>query len=152
MLRCLVCGWQCCRKCLNIRGGDRTHRSFTSIHTPENEGRASSSRSSANETGQCRPRTSGQEAAQTLVGISASNTPQLHRGQLQLPRTPVSMERQRRGKGIESEELALSTDDKTLTWASLDDESHDDHKPSLVEMGPVRRNPPRAVRPSDLAE
>lgn len=152
MSRCLACGWQCCRKCLNIRGGDRTHRSFTSIHTPENERPPSSACSSANGTETRRPSASGQEAAQTLVGISVSNTPQVQGGNLQLPQTPVSMERPIHRERAKSEELAVSTDDETLTWVSLDDESDDDRKLSLGELHAIRRNPPRASRPSDLAE
>lgn len=71
---------------------------------------------------------------------------------MQLPPTPVSMERQGRGGRELSEELAVSTDDETLTWVSLDDDSDEDRKASLVDLGVVRRNPPRASRPSDLAE
>ncbi|KAJ5634477.1 hypothetical protein N7528_002319 [Penicillium herquei] len=37
MTRCGTCGWQCCRRCLNTRHGDRTHSSFTSMHVPANE-------------------------------------------------------------------------------------------------------------------
>lgn len=61
---------------------------------------------------------------------------------------------QRQGLSVreQCEELAGSTDDETLTSVSLDDESDDAGNASLVDLGPTRRNPPRASRPSDLAE
>lgn len=35
MVRCLACGWQCCKKCLNARGDDRSHHTFSNTHVPE---------------------------------------------------------------------------------------------------------------------
>ncbi|KAJ5759326.1 hypothetical protein N7520_006482 [Penicillium odoratum] len=40
MTRCTSCGWQCCRKCLGERGGNRSHQSFTSTHVPSDERRS----------------------------------------------------------------------------------------------------------------
>ncbi|KAJ5928890.1 hypothetical protein N7466_007846 [Penicillium verhagenii] len=37
MTRCTKCGWQCCRRCLNERGGNRSHKSFSDIHVPADE-------------------------------------------------------------------------------------------------------------------
>lgn len=37
MTRCLSCGWQCCRPCLDAKGGDRTHRYLGTLHTPTSE-------------------------------------------------------------------------------------------------------------------
>lgn len=62
------------------------------------------------------------------------------------------MQRQGPSEREQFEELVGSTDDVTLTWVSLDDESDDAGNASLVDLGPIRRNPPRASRPSDLAE
>lgn len=34
MVRCKPCGWQCCRRCLSERGGDRTHPKAGNLHVP----------------------------------------------------------------------------------------------------------------------
>ncbi|KAJ6127109.1 hypothetical protein N7523_002721 [Penicillium sp. IBT 18751x] len=34
MSRCKLCGWQCCRKCQSIRGGDKTHETVRGPHVP----------------------------------------------------------------------------------------------------------------------
>ncbi|KAJ5662032.1 uncharacterized protein N7477_009648 [Penicillium maclennaniae] len=34
MSRCKLCGWQCCRKCQAIRGGDKTHETVRGPHVP----------------------------------------------------------------------------------------------------------------------
>lgn len=163
MSRCLTCGWQCCRKCLNARGGDRTHRSFTSIHAPENE-RRNTTRHSVPAAEGSRPSTSRQEAAETLVGISGQTTPTMRGGNVRLPSgeqssrrtgTPATtVGRQGRVERAGSEGLALTTDDdETLTWLSgSEDGNGEAPDASLEDTIPARRNPPRASRPSDMAE
>ncbi|CAL5868754.1 uncharacterized protein PFLUO_LOCUS2981 [Penicillium psychrofluorescens] len=37
MTRCLSCGWQCCRPCLDARGGDRSHRYLGTLHSSASE-------------------------------------------------------------------------------------------------------------------
>lgn len=37
MSRCKLCGWQCCRKCQAIRGGDKTHETVRGPHIPIGE-------------------------------------------------------------------------------------------------------------------
>ncbi|KAJ5825620.1 hypothetical protein N7474_002758 [Penicillium riverlandense] len=37
MTRCLSCGWQCCRPCLDAKGDDRSHRYLGTLHTPASE-------------------------------------------------------------------------------------------------------------------
>lgn len=154
MSRCLACGWQCCRMCLSARAGDRTHRSFTSIHAPENGRNNDTPRpdtgGGGTAAGDSRPSTSGQEAAETLLGISGENTP-TGRGS---SRHGMSLDG-RGGMDREgSEGLALTTDDdETLTWLSKsEDENGGLSESALEDMGLVRRNPPRASRPFGMAE
>lgn len=160
MSRCLACGWQCCRKCLAARGGDRTHQSFTSVHTPENKRRGSTRQGDGEAGNHSRPSTSTQEAAETLVGISGSMTPSRRGGSVMVsPAGPGT------GRGIGAvtvavagrrgsmeknprEDLAEETDDdETLTDLSVSE-----HESETWEEGPIRRNPPRASRPSALSE
>ena len=37
MSRCKLCGWQCCRRCQAIRGGDKTHETVRGPHIPIGE-------------------------------------------------------------------------------------------------------------------
>ncbi|KAJ5727295.1 hypothetical protein N7493_005115 [Penicillium malachiteum] len=78
MTRCATCGWQCCRKCLNNRHGDRTHPSFTSTHVPANESGLSSfnRRNTANVSASASASGSGSASA-TFASAAATtlNTP-----------------------------------------------------------------------------
>lgn len=156
MSRCLACGWQCCRKCLSARAGDRTHRSFTSIHAPENARGNNTPRPNAAgggaAAGDRRPSTSGQEAAETLLGISGDNTSTGRESGDHGLGMPVDGQGGMDREG--SEGVALTTDDdETLTWHSKsEDENGDLPESALEDMGLIRRNPPRASRPFDMAE
>ncbi|KAJ6028528.1 Nucleic acid-binding OB-fold [Penicillium herquei] len=68
MTRCCACGWQCCRKCLTNRGGNRTHPSFTSTHIPADEpGLSITRRNAAN--------ASASASASVSAAATAQNTP-----------------------------------------------------------------------------
>ncbi|KAJ5125820.1 hypothetical protein N7526_007997 [Penicillium atrosanguineum] len=50
MSRCKLCGWQCCRKCQAIRGGDKTHETVRGPHIPIGEGPGAQATTSLIET------------------------------------------------------------------------------------------------------
>lgn len=64
----------------------------------------------------------------------------------------------RNGNNLRGAVDGSGSDDETLTWVSEEFEEEDEEpavdipEAVLREMGSIRRNPPRASRPRDLAE
>ncbi|KAJ5595096.1 uncharacterized protein N7459_001304 [Penicillium hispanicum] len=158
MTRCLACGWQCCRRCLIDRGGDRTHRSFTSTHAPESETRtpalASSTKNASGATTipsveSTSGTTEARQAAEALWSLGSGGP----RSQSLEERSTTPARDNQNDREIETlSELESEDPDETLTMGSESEVENDMDVHEMVDYREVRRNPPRVARPTQLTE
>lgn len=173
MTRCTSCGWQCCRKCLGERDGNRSHQSFTSTHVPADE-RRSPPHTPDNPMLAPRPTLSGSElvsplttpvpalggsgvvstaadhaAANTLVDISFDGSPKKKRD------GKARLDPERAGSDLADAtvESEIGGVGHAMTHSScLRGDSLSDSQMAGEEFDNPRRNPSRRARPIDLAE
>ncbi|KAJ5380791.1 uncharacterized protein N7496_003219 [Penicillium cataractarum] len=164
MVRCKPCGWQCCRRCLAERGGDRTHPKAGNLHVPEDAPPTAIARASMTQSYFAPvPKESGregekyatpeEEAAAILLKlkndkrsrVQAGSTSGHTRGSGTIagPSQPTNRAADG-GAEFDSDETEILPDIDT------EDETDDDNLPdNLVN---VRRNPSRRARPADMKE
>ena len=151
MTRCLACGWQCCRRCLADRGGDRTHRSFTSTHAPESEVRTQVADTSTSESSTANTSniSEARQAAEALWNLGSGGT----RSHSLNVDSNVNGDQSTRDTESLTELEESEDPDETLTLGSESEvnenvvEEHD-----IVDYREVRRNPPRVARPTHMIE
>ena len=139
MIRCGACGWQCCRRCLNDRRGDRKHQSFTSMHAPG-------------------PSEEEDVAARALVDLGNTRSapapaPPRQRGGSR-PATDSEGGRQPKRPRTSRGNSGVDDSDETLSLPPLSEASPDDEygRGDIFGFPRGRRNPPRGARPADMAE
>jgi len=155
MTRCGDCGWQLCQSCRQQRGGDLTHRTFSSEHTEAPEARSPASVPEAIVT----PETSTvsnmspygiasneENAAEILVKIQSSSSPAVRSSseeEQSIP-TPTPMPRNR-GYSSRPQDRADDSDDTIFMGSSPKGHEEDSSEISCEDI--VRRNPVRRARP-----
>ncbi|KAJ5495805.1 hypothetical protein N7539_000921 [Penicillium diatomitis] len=164
MWRCTPCGWQCCRRCLAERGGDRSHPKAGTIHYPRdmvqmsslakpNEGPSSTAASASrrrvrpSRASRGTPNVSADEQAARLLSTMREDYQDRRR---QLP-TPAANESNdaaapQRAAGTDGEMGVNGAQGLQDFKMHMDLDNLPDH---LVN---VRRNPSRRARPADLKE
>lgn len=159
MTRCISCGWQCCLKCLNDRAGDRSHRYFTGMHTPESgepQGKQDQNLvqkkidGDANGNGTVSVKRS-REAADLAI-FTPSKRRALNQDQRWLGGAQGRVRSREENSVLQTQQLqhthrAQSHDsEETLSWYS---QSGGEDVVEGIGVNVVRRNPSRAARPSD---
>ncbi|KAJ5105648.1 hypothetical protein NUU61_002995 [Penicillium alfredii] len=148
MSRCQACGWQCCRKCLIERHGDRSHKSFTNIHVPEGEGGGTTNNQASPKPYPSATITSTAPAPLTQFGIGSFTTADAASTLSPPGALPAALTAE---LSDNMDESGLS--DETLSWPLTDDEDRDEDLLLSEEFIHVRRNPGRAARPgANMAE
>ncbi|KAJ5173234.1 hypothetical protein N7492_005827 [Penicillium capsulatum] len=123
MIRCCICGWQCCRNCQNSRGGSRTHRSFQSIHVA-----------------------SQAEADEADQNVAANALVRMNKG----PATTPSSRTTRSPLLQRARDASIDGNRESDETVSVSEDSADDL--GLWKFGGGRRNPPRGARPEGYAD
>ena len=168
MTRCLSCGWQCCRKCQAIRGGDKTHETVRCQHAPENEGSTLEAAGPSERdtplaaaddalTGDGNvPTAADHGAAEVLMSLRSS--PSTHTDSQVDAENPcvqsasVKNDQLRDHIMDEYSDVGTVTGDSTITWRSDMEEGNEKLESTLQNLDLLRRNPPRASRPTDMRD
>ncbi|KAJ5596208.1 hypothetical protein N7450_002666 [Penicillium hetheringtonii] len=155
MTRCGDCGWQLCQSCRQQRGGDLTHRTFSSEHTEAPEARSPVSVPEASATPEISTvsnmspygiEPTEEDAAEILVKIQSSSSPAVRscsEEEESIP-TPTPMPRSR-GYSSRPQDRADDSDDTIFMHSSQ--ERHEEDSPEIFLEDIVRRNPFRRARP-----
>jgi len=159
MIRCLSCGWQCCRKCQELRGGDKTHETVRGQHAPDDE---QSTLRNVKPDESNAPLTDAGHASTALVAAEAlmrlSTSPSSRVDNPFKAESPVerssSVNYSQLGDNTVDEYSDASTVDRssTISWLSDVEEGKEKLEPTLKQLDLLRRNPPRASRPSDMRD
>lgn len=168
MIRCLSCGWQCCRKCQTIRGGDKTHETVRCQHAPENEGSTLeaagpsemdtplAAADDALTVDENVPTAADHGAAEVLMSLRSS--PSTHTDSQFNAESPCVQSASANNDQLRNHimddysDVGTVTGDSTITWRSDMEEGNEKLEPTLKNLDLLRRNPPRASRPTDMRD
>lgn len=161
MVRCKPCGWQCCRRCLAERSGDRTHPKAGNLHVADDTPRQNvpnvqnpitpstvkqrSNKSQPMATPHASPE---EEAAWILLNLKSDkrNTGGVTRGGGQLD-GPSQQHDQ-----VFDDDLAMDSDATELILGMGSEDETGDEEDLPDHLVNVRRNPSRRARPADMKE